>query len=182
MDRREALRLFGALPASLAMPSWAHEALPRANDFWIRPRHLRLAHPSGDRIQVVYWSDGEVIRPAWEEVSWFLRDRVDQKAVYMNPVLLDILYGVCGWLDFYGIRDPLTTTSGYRTPGRSVRLEGAAQNGEHPKGGASDITHPSVSADRMARFGKWLGGGGVGWYPQRNFVHVDRGRLRQWRG
>lgn len=174
--------LFSALAGALSLPSWADEAPRRANDFWLRPRRLNLVHARGDRIDVVYWSDGQIIVPAWEEVSWFMRDRVEDKAVYMHPVLLDILYGFGGWLDYFGIKDPTVLNSGYRTYGRNAKIEGAAQDGEHPKGGAGDIRHPLVSASQMAKFGAWLGGGGVGWYPQKNFVHVDRGRLRTWRG
>lgn len=182
VSRRQILGSCGALAWSLAVPSWASEAPARASDFWIRPRYLHLRHPAGDRIRIVYWSDGQMIRPAWEEVSWFMRDRVDQKAVYMQPVLLDILYGICGWLEYFGIRDPLWVTSAYRTPWRNARIEGAALNSEHTLGGACDVHHPSVSSAHMAKFGVWLGGGGVGWYPQKGFTHVDRGRLRAWRG
>lgn len=182
VTRRSVVAAFGALAGSLALPAWSNEAPGRANDFWERPRRLNLRHATGDRLDVTYWSDGEIIRSAWEEVSWFMRDRVDRKAVYMHPVLLDILYGICGWLEFYGIQDPLIFNSGYRTLARNSTIEGAAQNSEHPKGGAGDVRHPSVSATKMAQFGVWLGGGGVGWYPQKNFTHVDRGRLRAWRG
>ncbi len=182
VTRRSVLAAFGALAGSLALPAWSQEAPERANDFWLRPRRLNLKHASGDRLDRIYWSDGEIIRSAWEEVSWFMRDRVDNQAVYMHPVLLDILYGFGGWLDYFGIKDPTILNSGYRTLTRNSKIEGAAQNSEHPKGGAGDVRHPSVSASQMAKFGVWLGGGGVGWYPSKNFTHVDRGRLRTWRG
>ena len=174
--------LFGALSSVVALPSWSQEAPERATDFWIRPRRLNLRHPNGERLNVIYWSDGQIISSAWEEASWFMRDRVDAKAVYMQPVLLDILYGICGWLDYFGIKEPLEQTSGYRTPRRNSKIEGAALNSEHTRGGAGDVRHPSVSATQMAKFGVWLGGGGVGWYPHKGFTHVDRGRLRVWRG
>lgn len=182
LSRRSVLGLFCAVASSVSAPAWANEAPQRANDFWLRPRRIRLRHPSGDKIDAVYWSDGEIIRSGWEELSWFMRDRVDRKAVYMQPVLLDILYGVCGWLDYYNVTEPLTVTSGYRTPSRNSKIEGAALNGEHPKAGAADVTHPSVSSSKMSKFGSWLGGGGVGWYPHKGFTHLDRGRLRSWRG
>lgn len=182
LSRRSVLGLFGAVACTVAPPSWSQESPMRANDFWLRPRRLNLRHAHGDRIDVIYWSDGEVIQRSWEEASWFMRDRVDRKAVYMHPVLLDIMYGICGWLDYYGVRDPLLFNSGYRTLSRNSTIEGAARNSEHTRGGAGDVYHPSVSPTQMARFGIWLGGGGVGWYPSKGFTHVDRGRLRVWRG
>lgn len=182
VTRRTVLKSFGLLAGALSLPAWSNEAPERANDFWLRPRQLNLVHASGDRLRVTYWSDGQIIQPSYEEVSWFMRDRVDHKAVYMHPVLLDILYGICGWLDYFGIRDPLVLNSGYRTRSRNSTIEGAAQNSQHPLGGAGDVRHPSVSSAQMSKVGVWLGGGGVGWYPSKNFTHVDRGRLRTWRG
>lgn len=182
VSRRAALGMFGALAASVCSPSWSQEAPARSDDFWIRPRYVNLRHPSGDRIKITYWSDGEIINHAWREISWFMRDRVENQAVYMHPVLLDIIYGMCGWLDYFGIKDPLTHTSGYRTVRRNARIEGAARDSEHTKGGAGDLSHSRVSPTQMSKFGVWLGGGGVGWYPSKGFTHVDRGRLRVWRG
>ncbi|MGC3005319.1 DUF882 domain-containing protein [Streptomyces sp. G35A] len=31
-------------------------------------------------------------------------------------------------------------------------------------------------------FAKWLGGGGVGYYRAKNFIHTDVGNIRYWRG
>lgn len=172
----------GVLASHLATPSWASTQPAMADEFWIRPRTISLVHTSGERIVSTYWSDGEIIRPAYDELSWFMRDRVDQKAVYMEPVLLDITYGVCGWLRHYGLKQPLLMTSAYRTPRRNSQIEGAARNSHHTKGSALDIRIPGVSTKQVAAFGQWMGGGGVGWYPSKDFTHLDRGRLRSWRG
>jgi uncharacterized protein YcbK (DUF882 family) len=183
MSRRHFLQ--GAVLGSLysLTPAWAKEATPRfVNDFWIKPRILKLRHSSGESLEIVYWSDGELIQKAYEEACWFMRDRVVQQAVYMNPVLLDISYGITGWLDYYGVHAPIWMNSAYREWVRNSRIEGAALNSEHTKGGALDIRIQGVSSLQTARFGVWLGGGGVGWYPNKNFTHIDSGRVRTWRG
>lgn len=176
------LRSTALLAASVTTPIWAQTEQDHANDFWRRPREVRLRHPSGEVITSTYWSDGQVVVSEYARLSWFMRDRVMGTAVYMNPVLLDILYGLCGWLSYYGIRDPIGANSFYRDPRRNPLIEGAALNSLHPKGEAGDVTIPGVNALQVAKFGAWLGGGGVGWYPTKNFTHLDRGRLRAWRG
>lgn len=192
MDRREFLKAaaaFSSLSAAVSKPVWAQQAPEMANDFWVRPRTIRLRR-DGQRLESTYWIDGEIRTEAWREISWFMRDKTEDKAVWMQPVLLDILYGIDGWLRYYSISDPVDLSSGHRTPEHNSRLyrelgrsnEGAAKDSEHIHGGAGDIRHASVPSEKFAKFGIWLGGGGVGWYPSKNFTHVDRGRLRFWRG
>ena len=172
----------GLLASKLVVPAWAQNMPRIADEFWLRPRTLNLKHRNGERLVSTYWSDGQLIQPAYAEISWFMRDRVVHEAIYMQPVLLDILYGVNGWLSYYGINEPIEQTSAYRNSQRNNRIEGAARDGEHTKGGAADVRIPGVSTKQVADFGKWLGGGGVGWYPAKGFTHLDRGRLRSWRG
>jgi uncharacterized protein YcbK (DUF882 family) len=102
--------------------------------------------------------------------------------VYMNPVLLDIVYGVCGWTGYYGIHSPVVLHSGHRNARRNGSIEGAVKDSLHITGDALDIHIPGINALQVARFGVWLGGGGVGWYPGKQFTHLDRGRLRVWKG
>ena len=100
----------------------------------------------------------------------------------MNLVLLDILCGVQGWFRAYGVDKPLVINSGYRTKHTNDNTEGSAKNSMHLYGAAADIWMPGVPVDSIAKLGLYLKGGGVGFYPSRNFVHVDSGRLRTWRG
>jgi len=183
MARRRLLGGLVALPAALCVPAWAWEQPAHvAQDFWVRPRELRLLHVSGERLELTYWRDGQLDVQRYAEVSWFLRDRVVQRGVYMDPILLDILYAVGGWLVWFGIQTPIVVTSGHRDARRNMQIEGAARNSLHITGGAVDIRIPGVSSYQLARFAAWLGGGGVGWYPDKDFIHVDRGRLRVWKG
>ena len=60
--------------------------------------------------------------------------------------------------------------------------EGASQNSKHPRGEAWDGHIDGISTTALAQFGAYLSGGGVGFYQRKNFVHLDSGRLRSWRG
>lgn len=140
-----------------------------------------MRHTGGERVQALYWSDGELIPSGWQELSEFMRDRVVNKGVYIEPVLLDILHGVNGWIQFFNLNTEIVLHSGYRDPVRNRRIEGAARNSEHTRGGAADISIPGVSTTQVAKFGQWLGGGGVGFYPHKGFIHLDKGRVRTWR-
>jgi uncharacterized protein YcbK (DUF882 family) len=181
-DRGRRSFALGALACAVGLPAWSQEAPERAADFWLQPRTVRLQHVSGERIVCTYWSDGQVVDSGYRELCWFMRDRVVQRAVYMSPVLLDIAYGVCGWLAHFGIRDPMVLTSGHRDRSRNDQIEGAVRNSLHITGEAMDVTIPGISTLQLARFALWLGGGGVGWYPRKDVTHLDRGRLRAWRG
>ena len=176
--------------------------------FWERPRWVWLKRAaSGEVIKIVYWQNGQLIDDAYRQLSWFLRDlrfesmlkRRDPAIsfalnrgiiseahlspwVLMDPVLLDILYAYCAWLHVYGVESPILMTSAFRHLITNNMTEGSARNSEHVKGGAGDIVVPGVSPIALAKFGKWLSGGGVGLYTNRGFIHVDRGRVRSWSG
>ena len=49
-------------------------------------------------------------------------------------------------------------------------------------GKAIDVRVPGVDLSNLRNAALALGAGGVGYYPVSNFVHVDTGRVRQWRG
>lgn len=178
------------------------------NGFWERPRWVWLKRAaSGEVIKIVYWQDGRLIDDAYRQLSWFLRDlrfesmlKHKDPVIYsalnrgliteahlspwilMDPVLLDILYAYCAWLHVHGVESPLLLTSAFRHLITNYMTEGAARNSEHMKGGAGDIVVPGVSPVALAKFGRWLAGGGVGLYANRGFIHVDRGRVRSWSG
>jgi uncharacterized protein YcbK (DUF882 family) len=81
-------------------------------------------------------------------------------------------------------RRPILVTSGYRTEATNERLRrqgiDAARNSFHLRGCAVDIQMPGVAPASMADLGSLLGLGGVGVYA--NFVHLDTGPRRTWKG
>jgi len=183
-DTTKSISRRSLLMAALPLPAWAQSgaAAQYESDFWLRPRTIRCRHAAGELIEATYWSDGQLLQQGYSELSWFMRDRVVQRAVYMNPVLLDVAYGITGWLNYFGVQSTLVLTSGHRDRARNSQIEGAAKNSLHITGDAMDVQIPGVSSLQLARFGAWMNAGGVGWYPSKGFTHLDRGRLRSWRG
>jgi uncharacterized protein YcbK (DUF882 family) len=74
--------------------------------------------------------------------------------------------------------------SGYRSPASNAALNarssGVATRSLHMQGMAMDIRVPGVELGQVRKAALALGRGGVGYYPQSHFVHVDVGRVRQW--
>ncbi|MCV4079537.1 DUF882 domain-containing protein, partial [Pseudomonas aeruginosa] len=87
-----------------------------------------------------------------------------------------------GWVNFPSAPTHIVILSGYRTPEHNSRLAKAAKNSEHVKGNAADIRIPGLKVDALTRLAKAVGVGGVGIYSRNGFVHVDVGRVREWKG
>ncbi len=175
-SRRRFLQQSAAAVASLALPvpGWT-------GDFWSQPRELWLVR-GRESVKAMYWADGKLIPEGYTALCRLLRDVQLNLAVQIDPVTLDILRGVYGWLRYFGIDRPITVLSGYRHPYTNARTERAALNSLHMLGQAVDIRIPGVSANCIAQLGKYLSAGGVGYYPADGFTHLDRGKLRTWTG
>lgn len=165
-----------------AVPAWAGID----KDYWHRPRQLNLLRrETGERAQALYWADGKLQYQGYAEACWILRDVSTSLSVQMEPRLLDILFGVQGYVSAITGRDDwLVVTDGYRTPGtnRRYREKGlpAARESWHVRAGAADLDVAALSAAQLGKAATHLQGGGVGIYTS-GHVHVDVGRIREWR-
>jgi uncharacterized protein YcbK (DUF882 family) len=59
---------------------------------------------------------------------------------------------------------------------------GVAVNSLHMQGQAADISLPGRPLRKVHEMALAMELGGVGFYPDSNFVHVDTGRVRRWLG
>lgn len=143
-------------------------------------RSLKLLR-GDEQLEATYWTaNGGYNRDQYLNICWLLRDMQADRVFPMNHGLLDVLCGVQTWLARTGIDAPLRIHSGYRTPKTNQRTEGAALDSRHIVGRAVDISVSGVSNVRLAGMASLLGRGGTGFYPGRNFVHVDTGDERIW--
>lgn len=180
MQRRSFIQ---SIAAGIVAPVLQPHVLGQTQDFWSLPRTLHLyRRETGETVKATYFADGQVIAKEYEKLCILLRDTQAEQAVQMSLVLLDILTGMQGWLRASGIESPLHTNEGYRTPRTNRRTEGAAKDSKHMYGMAWDGRVPQVSTESLARIAIHLRGGGVGFYQNKNFLHVDSGSLRTWRG
>ena len=83
--------------------------------------------------------------------------------------------------------DPVfSVISGYRSPATNqllrARSSGVAAHSLHLEGARHRRAVAGVDCLTLARAAEALGLGGVGYYRASDFVHVDTGGLRTWRG
>lgn len=156
---------------------WRSVLLSGTRDLWLKRREAGI----DARLQYVNGQGGLDI-DGYTNVCKALRDVHAGVAVYMSVDLLDILCGIQRWLIHYGYTAPIIITSGYRTPERNRSIEGAARNSLHTKGMAVDIRIPGVSTQILGRMAQMFQRGGVGFYMNKDFVHIDVGRVRYWKG
>lgn len=200
-SRRSFLLSAAALPMILTGIQASAQEEYHPQGFWEQPRSIWMKRPAtGEEIRATYWADGQLIRDDYIKLCWFMRDvrmekRIKQMkaqgravpeswypAVAVNSILLDILYATNGWLDYHNMSRALLLTSGFRHMLTNAETEGAVMHSHHTKGEAGDVVIPGVNPANVSAYGRWLSGGGVGWYPGKAFTHVDNGRLRFWKG
>ena len=82
-------------------------------------------------------------------------------------------------------RQPFHIICGYRSPATNEYLRehtaGVAKHSMHMQAKAVDVRIPGCRLVALQRAALALRDGGVGIYPVSEFVHVDVGRVRQWR-
>jgi uncharacterized protein YcbK (DUF882 family) len=83
-----------------------------------------------------------------------------------------------------GASQPFQVISGYRSPASNQILaknsSGVATRSLHIQGKAIYVRLPGIALADLRDAGLMLRGGGVGYYPGSNFVHLDVGRVRTW--
>lgn len=145
-------------------------------------RALSFYHThTGEKLRVTYAEGDRHIPEALDEVSRFLRDFRSGEAHPMDPKLLDILHHV---QQATGGKGPFEIISAYRSPQTNEMLRsnsnGVAQRSLHMEGRAMDVRLRGVDTRQLREAALELKAGGVGYYQDSDFVHVDTGRVRYW--
>ncbi|NCQ23498.1 MAG: DUF882 domain-containing protein [Roseovarius sp.] len=179
LTRRGILRAFAAT-AIIAAPTFANAAgfLRGAGDI----RRIRMVSPrTGERIDTIYWIEGDYIPEALKEISLFMRDWRTNGVKTIDPRTIDIMAASHNLL---GANEPYMMLSGYRSAQTNAMLRsksrGVAKNSRHIIGEAADLRLGSRSVSQIYQAGVACGGGGVGRYSGSNFVHMDCGPVRTW--
>ena len=177
ISRRKFLKL-GMLAA--AMP------LPASASAWLAPPERRLSFHNlhtGEHVDLPYWVQGDYVPESLAEINHVLRDFRNNQVAAIDTRLLDLLDRVKAEL---GTSRPFQVISGYRSPATnhmlSERSSGVARHSLHMEAKAIDIRIPGIQLADLHRAGLKLKGGGVGYYPASDFVHLDVGRVRSWGG
>ena len=133
--------------------------------------------------ETVFWRNGEYIESALSDLNFIFRDHYNGAVKQMDKRLLDYLFAIQQKI---GTGEPFQLISGYRSKMTNARLrknnKGVAKKSLHIYGKAADIRLPEVGIKKLRHAAYELQVGGVGYYPNSNFVHIDVGRVRFWRG
>ena len=166
--------------AALAVaPLLLHPAVAGARR---RSRALSFHHThTGESLTLDYAVDDTYVPEALEALNHLLRDFRTGDRHSIDPHLFDLLHTI---RERTGSTRPFHIISGYRSPATNAFLrqhsEGVASGSLHMKGQAIDIRLPGVPLRQLRGAALDVRGGGVGYYPASDFVHVDTGRVRQW--
>ncbi len=145
-------------------------------------RTLNLYNPhTNESISATYRVNGHYDPAVLEKLNWFLRDWRRNEATHMDPRLFDVI-----WETYReaGATAPIHVVCGYRSPQTNAMLRrrsrAVAQHSQHILGKAMDTTMPGMSMEKVREVAMRLEMGGVGFYGDSSFVHIDVGGVRYW--
>jgi len=164
---------------SAAIPG---RAFAGGRGFWSPEKSLSFYNThTGEALEVVYWSRGNYRKQALADIDHILRDHRTGEVKPIDTRLLDLAHALGESLRDHG---PFHVISGYRSPKTNALLRaggnGVAGKSLHLQGKALDIRLPGTDLPVLHCAAVDLKGGGVGYYPGPNFVHIDVGRVRYW--
>lgn len=137
--------------------------------------HTRLS------LDVVYYENGEYVESALGRINRFMKDFRTGDIANIDPKLLDLLHDLRNELDSDGTFEII---SAYRSPQTNEMLRastsGVAKNSQHLRGTAIDVRLRGTKTRKLRDTAWGMQRGGVGYYEQSDFVHVDTGRVRRW--
>jgi uncharacterized protein YcbK (DUF882 family) len=136
---------------------------------------------TGEKLAVTYREHGELVPQALAAVNHYLRDFRNEQTHDIDVGLLDRLHALFTAFDERGNFEVI---SGYRSPQTNAALRhvttGVAERSLHIEGRAIDVRLTSAKTAALRDAALALKAGGVGYYPDSNFVHIDTGNIRSW--
>lgn len=143
---------------------------------------LRNLH-TPESLDLEFFREGAYVPGALAAVQVLLRDYRNGEQHPIDPPLLDYLHDVAQRL---GVEPVFHVISGYRSPQTNAllreRSSGVARHSLHLEGRAIDVRLAGVDCADLADRALGLSRGGVGYYRKSDFVHLDTGAFRTWRG
>jgi uncharacterized protein YcbK (DUF882 family) len=136
---------------------------------------------TGERLEACYCRAGRYDPGSLKDINHILRDHRTGEVGTIATDLLDLLHRLRLRVE---PAQPFHIISGYRSVETNAvlhrRSRGVASQSLHLVGKAIDIRVPGIRTGELKMLALELAAGGVGYYPQSDFVHVDIGRVRSW--
>jgi uncharacterized protein YcbK (DUF882 family) len=138
---------------------------------------------TNEHLEIEYFRGGDYDAEALAKIEHVLRDFRTGDSHSIDPHLMDYLGEVAAKL---GKEPRFSVISGYRSPETNAKLHersaGVAQHSLHMQGRAIDVRMTGIDCADLAAHALSLQRGGVGYYHASDFVHLDTGAFRTWRG
>jgi uncharacterized protein YcbK (DUF882 family) len=149
---------------------------------FVERRSVSFVHThTGEQLNAVYFADGTYDQSALLRVAYTLRDFRSGDVHTIDPMLLDALFELQVRADH---DKPYQIISAYRSPVTNSALRkkshGVAEHSMHMDGRAIDIRVSGISTKKLRDHALAMNRGGVGYYQDSDFLHVDTGRVRSW--
>lgn len=148
------------------------------------PKRIALKNLHTDeKLEVEFFRDGAYVPDALASINVLLRDYRTGERHAIDPSLMDYLVKVAHKA---GADPAFSVISGYRSAQTNAHLReqstGVAQHSLHIEGRAIDVRMTGIDCADLAAHALVLQRGGVGYYRASDFVHLDTGAFRTWKG
>lgn len=159
-----------------------HPLAVQAGRLLLPSRQLSLFNThTGENLSAEYYSDGRYSRQALQAINHILRDFRTGEVKAIDIRLLDLVHAITTRIKAGA---PVHIISGYRSPQTNRFLartrNGVAGRSLHMDGMAMDLRIPGCDLADLHKVARAMAAGGVGYYQESNFIHVDTGRVRFW--
>ena len=138
---------------------------------------------TNESLTAIYCQHGRYLRPSLDDINHILRDHRTGDVRSIDTRLLDLLFRLKIKIR---TENPFHIISGYRSYKTNAKLRkngtGVAKGSFHMSGKAVDVRLPNVSLPFLRDIAGQQRGGGVGYYPRSQFIHLDVGPIRFWTG
>ncbi|WP_426192039.1 DUF882 domain-containing protein [Massilia sp. DWR3-1-1] len=182
-QRRDFFKRSAVLATALGVPMLGRTASAAAAPLAARrDRTLSMYNThTGESIKATYWAEGRFVPESLSDINKLLRDHRNNKVAPIDPALLLLLDQVSTQVKPGGV---VHIISGYRSPETNQLLadttNGVARHSMHLDGRAIDVRMPGTALTNLRGAALRAAGGGVGYYADSQFVHLDTGRVRHW--
>lgn len=138
---------------------------------------------SREHLDVTYFKNGAYCDDAHSKINNLMADKRSGETTLMELSLIDALHKIH---TISGSKEPIELICGYRSPATNAQLRettsGVAKHSYHTLGQAADICIKDIPLERVHEIATSLNLGGVGFYPNSGFIHIDVGPARTWHG
>ncbi|MFY2508887.1 DUF882 domain-containing protein [Vibrio pectenicida] len=147
-----------------------------------QPRTLALNNlHTGEALEACYFDGNNYVNHELARLDNICRDFRQNEVHQMDKNLFDLISSIQSEL---GVKTEVQIISGYRSPETNQALRsssiGVAKKSYHMLGQAIDFRLDGVNLKQVRDVAMDFKVGGVGYYPQSDFIHIDTGPVRYW--